>query len=81
MEGERPRESSIGYTIDSTDQTRWTPIPIFAKNSVRAPKRGCAHPTGTFSSVTVPDNRWHAIYSSDGTLKLIFVNGTLISLR
>ena len=37
--------------------------------------------TGTFGSVTVPDNRWHVIYSSGGTVKLIFVNGTLISLR
>ena len=37
--------------------------------------------TGTFSSVTVPNNRWHVIYSADGTVKLIFVDGTLISVR
>ena len=33
---------------------------------------------GTFSSVTVPDSRWHVVYLADGTVKLIFVNGTLL---
>ena len=34
--------------------------------------------TGTFSSVTVPDSRWHVIYQADGTVKLLFVDGTLV---
>ena len=34
--------------------------------------------TGTFSSVTVPDSRWHVVYQADGTVKLVFVDGTLL---
>ena len=33
--------------------------------------------SGTFSSVTVPNSRWHVIYSPT-SVKLIFVDGTLI---
>jgi len=36
--------------------------------------------TGTFASVTVPDNRWHVRYRPDGTVLLIYANGTLISV-
>ena len=36
--------------------------------------------TGTFSSVTVPDSRWHAVYLPNGTVKLVFANGTLLKL-
>ena len=36
--------------------------------------------SGTFNSVTVPDSRWHVIYLSDGTVKLIFADGTLIKI-
>ena len=34
--------------------------------------------TGTFASVTVPDSRWHVVYQTDGTVKLLFISGTLI---
>ncbi len=34
--------------------------------------------TGKFVSVTVPDSRWHVIYPSDGTVKLIYISGTMI---
>ncbi len=37
--------------------------------------------TGTFSSENVADARWKLIYLSDGTVKLIFVDGTLIKVR
>ena len=34
--------------------------------------------TGTFGSVTGPDSRWHVVYLADGTVKLVFVDGTLL---
>lgn len=34
--------------------------------------------TGKFVSVTVPDDRWHVIYLPDGTVKLIYISGTMI---
>jgi len=37
--------------------------------------------TGTFSSVTVPDSRWHVVYRSDGSVQLLFAGGTLIKVR
>lgn len=37
--------------------------------------------TGTFSSTNLPDSRWHPSYSSDGSVKLHFVDGTLLELR
>jgi autotransporter-associated beta strand protein len=37
--------------------------------------------TGAFASVAVPDNRWHVVYRPDGTVLLIYANGTLISVR
>jgi len=37
--------------------------------------------TGTFSSVTVPNSRWRVTYSSSGSVKLVYVDGTMISLR
>ena len=36
--------------------------------------------TGAFGSVTVPNSRWHVFYQADGTVKLIYVNGTLLKL-
>ena len=36
--------------------------------------------SGTFNSVTVPDSRWHVLYQTDGTVKLAYVNGTMIQL-
>ncbi len=36
--------------------------------------------TGTFSSTNLPDSRWHVLNLTDGTVKLIFANGTLIRL-
>lgn len=35
--------------------------------------------TGTFASTNLP-SRWHALYQTDGTVKLICVNGTLMTL-
>ena len=37
--------------------------------------------TGSFSSVTVPNSRWHVVYLADGTVKLVFVDGTLLRLQ
>lgn len=37
--------------------------------------------TGTFESVTVPDSRWHVVYQADGTVKLLFQDGTIMLLR
>ena len=34
--------------------------------------------TGAFASVTVPDPRWRMVYQADGTVKLLFLSGTLI---
>jgi len=44
-------------------------------------RRSSGTRTGTFSSVTVPDSRWHVGYQSDGTMKIVYVNGTLIFFR
>ena len=35
--------------------------------------------TGAFSSVTLP-SRWHVVYRSDGSVKLVYINGTLIQV-
>jgi hypothetical protein len=37
--------------------------------------------TGSFGSLTVPDTRWHVVYTADGSVKLMFVDGTLIRVR
>jgi autotransporter-associated beta strand protein len=37
--------------------------------------------TGAFASVTVPDSRWHPVYRADGSVQLLFTNGTLIKVR
>jgi autotransporter-associated beta strand protein len=37
--------------------------------------------TGAFASVSVPDPRWHVRYRPDGTVLLIFANGSVITLR
>jgi hypothetical protein len=37
--------------------------------------------TGEFASVTVPDPRWRVIYHSDGTVLLVFANGTMIQVK
>jgi autotransporter-associated beta strand protein len=37
--------------------------------------------TGTFASHNLPDGRWSLFYGSDGSVKLIFVDGTLIKIR
>jgi autotransporter-associated beta strand protein len=36
---------------------------------------------GTFSSNNLPSSRWHVVYRSDGSVKLIFNDGTLIKLH
>ena len=37
--------------------------------------------TGAFKSTNLADKRWHVSYRSDGSVQLVFVNGTLIRLR
>ena len=38
--------------------------------------------TGAFSSVTgIPDSRWHSTYRTDGSVLLIFTDGTLIRIH
>jgi hypothetical protein len=34
--------------------------------------------TGTFKSVTGTDSHWHIVYKSDGTVMLMFIDGTLM---
>ena len=36
---------------------------------------------GTFISANLPSSRWHVVYRSDGSVKLIFNDGTLIKLH
>jgi autotransporter-associated beta strand protein len=38
-------------------------------------------PTGTLAVANLPDRRWHLFTGSDGKIKLVFVDGTLIYLR
>jgi len=37
--------------------------------------------TGGFSADNLPDNRWHLLYKDDGTVKLAFIQGTIMLLR
>jgi len=37
--------------------------------------------TGVVASVTASDSRWKVIYAADGTVRLIFVNGTVLWMR
>jgi len=37
--------------------------------------------TGTFVPANLPDSRWHFLFAADGTVKLIFVDGTIMTLR
>jgi hypothetical protein len=38
--------------------------------------------TGKFNLKTVlPDSRWHLVYRTDGSVQLLFVDGTLIKVR
>ena len=37
--------------------------------------------TGTFTPLNLPESRWHVIYAADGTVKLMFVSGTVMFLR
>ena len=37
--------------------------------------------TGTFTSNNLPNSRWHVIYQSDGTVKLVYVDGTVLIFR
>ena len=36
--------------------------------------------TGTFRSLTVPNSRWHVLYLTDGTVKLVCTDGVLLKL-
>ena len=41
-----------------------------------------AHPrSGALTPLNLPDSRWHLSYGADGTVKLIFVNGTTLLLK
>lgn len=37
--------------------------------------------TGTFSSTNLPNSRWRLVYQPDGTVKLIYVDGTVLMLK
>ena len=37
--------------------------------------------TGTFGSTNLPDSRWHVSYLADGTVRLVFVDGTIMLLK
>ncbi len=37
--------------------------------------------TGSFTTSNLPDTRWHLYYSDDGSVKLVFVDGTIMFLR
>ncbi len=42
---------------------------------------GTGSRTGTFVSANLPDSRWHVLCGADGTVKLVYVDGTLIMLK
>ena len=37
--------------------------------------------TGTLTPDNLPSTRWHVVYSASGTVKLVYVSGTMIRLR
>jgi len=37
--------------------------------------------TGAFKTVNLPDSRWHVVYSTDGTVNLVFTDGLRLLLR
>ncbi len=37
--------------------------------------------SGAFTALNLPDSRWHLAYLADGTVKLVYVDGTLIRLQ
>ena len=37
--------------------------------------------SGSFVPANLPDNRWHLLYKDDGTVKLAFIQGTIMLLR
>jgi autotransporter-associated beta strand protein len=37
--------------------------------------------TGVFKSTNLPDSRWHVVYRADGSVQLLFANGTVIRVR
>jgi len=37
--------------------------------------------TGMFATPNLPDSRWHLSYAVDGTVRLIFVDGTVLMLK
>ena len=37
--------------------------------------------TGAFRAVNLPDSRWHVVYRLDGTVDLIFTDGSLLMLQ
>jgi len=37
--------------------------------------------TGTLTTTNLPDSRWHLVYQSDGAVKLLFIDGTLLKVR
>jgi autotransporter-associated beta strand protein len=37
--------------------------------------------TGNLAAANLPDSRWHVAYLADGTVRLVFVEGTLIQMR
>lgn len=37
--------------------------------------------SGSFGSVVAPDSRWRVLYRSDGSAKLVFVDGVVLKLR
>lgn len=37
--------------------------------------------TGLLNVSNLPDSRWHLVYLADGTVKLVYVEGTLIIMK
>ena len=37
--------------------------------------------TGTFTPTNLPNSRWHLLYLADGKVRLVFVDGTILTIR
>ena len=62
-------------TLQLVDTSRLNPSHAYTLVS------GTGARTGGFASTNLPDSRWHVLRGTDGTVKLIFVDGTLMLLK
>lgn len=64
-----------GLTLEIANPAALNPTIIYTLATVSGTR------TGTVTMTPLPESRWHLSYQADGSLKLFFVNGTLIKVR